>query len=939
VSAKYHAFSANTYRRIVRLEPVDYSSIERLFKAYGLAPVPHADYSMPSFQEARTEHLARERVEPEEAEPVATQVGSGPHAAAAPAEALDNLPRQISTFIGRERELTEVTALLAASPLLTLTGAGGCGKSRLALQAAAGVRGRYPHGVWLVELAAMDSPALVAHAVAAVLGLREDASADPSRLLARHLRNRSLLLVLDNCEHLLQACAELAGAVLQGCPGVTILATSREPLNIAGERRWRVPSLSAPVEMPLEEKELSAILLSYDACRLFVERAREHRSDFHLTRRNAPVIANLCRRLDGIPLAIELAAARASALSVEEINDRLDRGLDFLMGGSRAALPRQQTLRALIDWSYDLLSAEERTLLRRLSVFAGGFTLHSAEPIVASGEIDRHRVLDLVTSLADKSLVTPEISEGETRYRLLETIRQYARDRLDEGGESESVRTRHQAFFLALAEEAAAHLSGPDQGAWLDRLEEEHDNLRAALDSGSAETALRMVAALWQFWDMRGYLGEGLKRVTRVLAAPQVQAPTAARARALRGAGALTRSLGDFAAARSWHERSLEICRELGDAGCTASALYNIANIAHHQGDDTAARTMFEESLAIHRERGETQAASWSLFGLGDIAYGQGDYTRARSLYEETVAIRRESGDSQGVAWALNNLANVALAQGEIATARNLFEECLAIQREVASRQGVAWALLGLGSVADKQGDYPRARSSYGESLSIVRELGNERGIAYSLLGQAEVAYDEGDFKAAQSLYRACEAIQRRVGNQRGIACALLGLAAVARSLGSLADARSKAEEALSIVTALGNSQGIATALDRLGDIACDEGRLAEAEKSYAAALARKRALGDKHGIARSVEAFAVLATEHEQKQRATQLLGAAAALRSAIGCPLSRVEQETVDRQVARLRAALTEKPSEPRGRKGERCQQRRQWSRRWAFGRRCCV
>jgi non-specific serine/threonine protein kinase len=396
-----------------------------------------------------------------------------------------NLPISLTSFIGREREIAEVTRLLAGPPsesrLLTLTGAGGCGKTRLALRVAGEALGDFPDGVWLVELAALADPALVAGAVAMAVGVREVPGRALTESLVDHLRDRTLLLILDNCEHLVAAAAGLADVLLRSCPRLRVLATSREPLGSAGETIWRVPSLTLP-PLSAADAPLLEPLTRYEAVRLFVERARAAVPAFAPSAENAPALVEICRRLDGIPLAIELAAARVRVFSAAQIAARLDDRFRLLTAGPRTALPRQQTLRATVDWSYDLLAEPERALLRRLSVFAGGWTFEAAEAVAAGDGIQTHAVLDLMAQLVDKSLVIAEEQRGAVRYRLLETIRAYARDRLLEAGEAERTRDRHLAYFLGLAEEAEPRLRGAEERVTLDRLEAEHANLQAALE-------------------------------------------------------------------------------------------------------------------------------------------------------------------------------------------------------------------------------------------------------------------------------------------------------------------------------------------------------------------------------------------------------------------------------------------------------------------------
>ncbi len=431
----------------------------------------------------------------------------------------NNLPIQLSSFIGRERAIAELKGLLSTTRLLTLTGAGGSGKTRLALQMATNLLADFEHGVWWVELAALTDPTLVPQQVASSLGISEQPGRQLMDTLSDALQPKKLLLVLDNCEHLIAACAQLVETLLRSCADLRILTTSREAFTIPGETIWPVPSLGVPDAYHLPPREG---LVKYEAVHLFIERAVSVLPTFRLTQENASALAQVCRRLDGLPLAIELAAARVKVLSVEQIAARLDDSYRLLAGGSRTALPRQQTLQATIDWSHHLLSEKERILFRRLSVFMGGFTLEAAEAVCAGNGIEQDEVLDLLSHLIDKSLVAVAQRSGEARYRLLETIRQYGQDKLQEFGEAANLRRNHCDWYVGLSERAESEILGARQGSWFDRLEVEHDNLRAALgwslEQKEAETAARMGAAIWRFWLLRGYMSEGRRWLERALA-------------------------------------------------------------------------------------------------------------------------------------------------------------------------------------------------------------------------------------------------------------------------------------------------------------------------------------------------------------------------------------------------------------------------------------
>jgi predicted ATPase/class 3 adenylate cyclase len=676
----------------------------------------------------------------------------------------NHLPQQLTSFIGREKEIAEIEALLARNRVLTLTGSGGCGKTRLGLQVAAESLAQYPDGAWFVELAPLSEPGLVAQTVASVLRLKEAPGQPIIQTLTEHLKHQQLLLLLDNCEHLLDACAMLADALVRRCPGVRILATSREVLGITGEQTYRVPSLSLPDrKQALTPQSLSI----YESVQLFIDRALLVRSDFQVTNQNAPALASLCYHLDGIPLAIELAAARVRSLSVEEVDGRLDQRFRLLTGGSRTALPRQQTLRSLIDWSYDLLREPEKLFLQRLSVFAGGWTLAAAEEVCAGEGIEHRDVLDLLTSLTDKSLVVPEQEHAQTRCRLLETVRQYARDRLEDTGGSATVRVRHRDYYLALAEKAAPKLMGAEQVTWLRSLEEDHENLRAGLAWSVAEAetggGLRLCGALQRFWWTRGHLSEGRQWCTRVLCKAGAE-ETRERANVLNAAGVLAYLQGDYPAARTRHEEGLAIRRELGDRFGIARSLGNLGIVALHQGDYPAARALFEQSLAIQRELGDRVGIARSLSNLGIVAFEQGDYPAARALYEESLAMRRELGDRFGIVSTLGNLGNVTFQQGDYPAARALHEESLTIARELGHRSGIANSLGNLGCVAFEQDDYPAARALHEESLAIHRELGDKRGIADSLGGLAAVVASLRDSHKAARIWGATERLRAEIG-------------------------------------------------------------------------------------------------------------------------------------------------------------------------------
>ena len=635
----------------------------------------------------------------------------------------NNLPQQLTSFIGRERQQAEVKALLGSNRLVTLVGVGGIGKTRLALQAAADVLDEHPDGVWLVELAPLTDPRLVPQALASVVGVKEEAGPPVQEALVKFVADRQLLLVLDNCEHLVQACAELALRLLQSGPRVKILATSREHLNVTGETIHAVPPLAIPQP---ERNFMPAELAQYEATRLFVERAMAAQPAFRLTEQNTAAVADVCQRLDGIPLALELAAARVRALSVEEIAARLTDRFGLLTRGDRTALPRQQTLRALIDWSYDLLTERERALLRRLAVFAGGFTLDAAEAVGAGGLVAGADVLDALTRLVEKSLVVPEPDIG--RYRLLETMRQYAHERVREAGEGDETRGRHLRFYTALANEAEQKLQGPEQGAWLARLDPERENLLSAHAwcdhvEGGAQLGLEMVHDVELYWSYRGLLTLGQRVTVEALARAGARRPTHARCRALVSAANLSYWMGRYSEARGHAEEALAIARELGGEARLAGVLRIMGRMAQGQGDLATARAHLEESIAIARQVGDPLLLAGALNPLAELRREEGDLEGAEPLYTEALALRRALGDSSNVAVNLLNLAMIAIAHGAGDRARAMLLEAVVIAEQTGSRRMGQAALEVAAALGAGLGQWDDAAWFYGAAERQLKEM------------------------------------------------------------------------------------------------------------------------------------------------------------------------------------------------------------------------
>jgi predicted ATPase/class 3 adenylate cyclase len=614
----------------------------------------------------------------------------------------NNLPHQLTSFIGREDEIQRVTALLDRSRLVTLVGSGGSGKTRLSLIIAADQLDLFPDGAWLIELATVNAPEMVPRSVSDVLGVAESHGSDLTRSLANHIGSRTTLLILDNCEHLVEGCARLADALLRACPRLKILVTSREALGISGESTFRVPALSLPD--PKVSHTVTA-LRQFEAVRLFIDRAVQSYPGFAVTNENAPALASLCCRLDGIPLAVELAAARVRSLPVEQIDVRLDQRFRLLTGGSRAALPRQQTLRSLIDWSYDLLHPREKALLQRLSVFAGGWTLDAAEQVCPDDETETWEVTDMVLALVDKSLVVANEHQGYPRFGMLESIREYAKERLLESGEQVAYRDRHLRYCLSLSSEARPHLRGVEQKRWIERLELEMDNLRAALSWGAGTgDGLALAGDLWRFWFLRGHFAEGSDWLAAALS-QNPDADPADRARALNGAGILAETQGRFDLALELQNQSLEISRSLGARWFVGMSLNNIGNIYGSQSRFELAAPKWEQSLAVWRE----------LEAEGTL------------------------DDIRGLAATLDNLGNLASSRGKSQEALTLYEECLAMRRRQGNIAASAYSLTNIGRVNIDLENYPAARAAYREGLEISAELGHVRAIGYLLAGIARL--------------------------------------------------------------------------------------------------------------------------------------------------------------------------------------------------------
>jgi len=803
-----------------------------------------------------------------------------------------NLPLQLTSFIGRAGEMHEVSMLLASTRLVTLTGAGGVGKTRLALQVAADVLPRFPAGVWVVDLAPLTDEAVVPVAVVRALGLPDEAGVSATGTVAGFIGAGRGLMVLDNCEHLLEACAVITEELLSACPGLVILATSREPVGVAGEAMWRVPSL------PLVD----------EAVELFTDRAQRARPGFAITPENAEAVGEICRRLDGIPLAIELAAARLRAFSPAEIAAGLHDRFRLLTGGSRTAVRRQQTLRASVDWSHALLTEPERVLFRRLAAFAGGFDLRAAETVGAGHGLERHQVLDELALLVDKSLVAAEESQSATRYRLLETVRQYALEKLGESGEADDVRTRHRDHYMAVVGQLNMPAAAVDPRPMIRSLEADIDNLRAAfgwsLELADAEAAVRLASALQPLWLSRCRMREGLAWFNAAL---DGQPPGAARVPADVRAGALA----DAAVLSNWMgapsrvaeaQEAVALARQLGDPALLGRALLGAGCAAGYHAED--GRPYFAEAIALARQAGDAWTLTQILGRQAFAAYVSGDPVAGRSAAEEGMAIAQQAGDDHCARQCRTWLSVALILQGDLRQARSMLSDLIS---EAEAERAPLWRMFGLaffGWTLAIMGQPDEAREAGQASIAIADDLGLpiHKSFGYDCLSVA--AFSCGD---ADALREASQAYWQAVNFQAEFSVPYhMHMAEAEFAVGDLPAARQHADQAVAAASKLGLKMQLLISLLSSARVAAATGDAGRAHEDAHQALTIGRDTKSQTGIIMALESLGELAGVIDDHDKAARLLGAADALRHVIGFPRAQLHQGGHDAAVAELRASI---------------------------------
>ncbi len=694
----------------------------------------------------------------------------------------NNLPIELTTFIGREKEIAQIKEMLPEVHLLSLVGFGGTGKTRLAIHIAFDLIDEFDAGVWFVELAQLSEPSHILREIASALNVTTDEKRKTLDVLNDFLREKELLLILDNCEHVISNAQIYAEALLRNCPKLKILVTSRESLNISGESVYDVPALS----LPDAGKDFSAeSIFEFESVRLFIDRALSVKPDFKVTGSNAALIVRLCLQLDGIPLALELAAARVKMMSVEKILERLNDRFTLLKGGNRTLLPRQQTLKALIDWSYDLLSEKEKLLCRRLSIFSGGWILEAAEKVCSDDILDEEEILDLLTSLADKSLIKIYKSDYNLRYTMLETIRKYGDERMIESDQKGKLQEGHSNYFYKLSEDSEKKLTGPGQKEEIRILSSEKENLRDSLRwslKNLPEQALKMAASLGKFWELQSDFTEGIDFLMKAMENSKSSKPVV-KARAILWTGIFFIHHGKYSESKKYLNECLQIFKENNDKERQAATLISLATITIFEADYENLKLLSDESLAISIQINNKSYIAASLQNTGLGLMQQGMYDEARKKIQESLSIYRELNDSVQLAKTIGNFGALEYLMMNFEKAISAFKESLQLRRELGDRQGAAIALCNLGSVAYMQKDYDKAERVLEESLGIIRELGDRRVYVTPLNTLGTIAVERNEFQKAIRLFNESIAIAKDIGDKYSIAKGIEGFAAMLMSM------------------------------------------------------------------------------------------------------------------------------------------------------------
>jgi predicted ATPase/class 3 adenylate cyclase len=872
----------------------------------------------------------------------------------------NNLPLQLTTFVGRDEEIAKITKLLGTTRLLTLAGAGGVGKTRLALQVAADVVTEYRDGAWLADLAPITDPELIVRGIAESLGAREEKGRTIDEVLVEHLQGKELLVVIDNCEHLAEQSADVIDKLLHAASGLTIVTTSREPLGAEGENVFRVPSLDTP-----SGDEPPEALNAYESVRLFCDRAMQATADFSVTTANAQAVTEICRRLDGMPLGIELAAARVRMLTPQEIASRLDQRFKLLTGGVRTGIRRQQTLRATVDWSYEMLSEGERLLFRRLAVFVGGFVLDAVESVCSGDGIDTSEVFDLLSNLVDRSLVVAEPREGKTRYRLLETMREYGREALVASGEAATTWSRHLEWCTGFAEAGEPALEGHGQAEILARFADELDNIRQALGwattEGGAVTGMRLASALGRFWILRGLHKEGTRWLEACYAEAQADLTSGQKAKALLfiaatlgGADEISRcreiyaecaalprdsstltwvgealnDLGiiswaldaDFDLATRQLEEALELRTSAGHRFGVAETLGNLSQVAEWRGDQARAAELQAQALAIYEEIGDAGRVAMVRGALATRAADQGDLKRARTLHEEGLATTRDLGAPALIAEHLAPLAMIAKDEGRFAEAEAMLDEAYEIARDLESAWGIGMSRRAQGWLAMDRGELNEAEQLVTVFLESVRAFGVPMYEALGIGDLSKIAALRGDAAEARSLHEEAFALLESMEHRRQAGLLRTNSGRIARLEGDPARARSLITEGLELSRESARYVEVAIAKHELGLVALDQGELDEAIGHFREAVRDRVSFGMVPATTASVEGIMMVEAARGNGERAATLAGAAAAERRRIGAKLPPAILVLIESAVARAREAIGDEEFAAAWARGER-------------------